>query len=389
MQKRNRRSGVEDRWTKTVRDDRGNETRVPSARDGKGLRWLARYVGDDGRERTKSFGRKADAQRWLNDQTAALVTGVWVAPERGAVTFQSFYTSWSARQVWVPSTRANSAAYVATVPFWTTAMSEIRRSHIEAWIKALDGTLAASTIKTRFASVRAVFRAAVADKVIAADPTERVVLPRTRKPEAAMSVPTDTDVGKLVNGAEGPMRAYVALCAFAGLRLGEACGVKVGDVDFLRKRLIVERQIQRDGVNPREAPPKWGSERTVYLPDELVTILSQHVAAYPPAPDGWLFHLDGKAWTDNKVTYRWRQTRKAAGLTTKLHSLRHYFASGLIAQGCDVVTVQRALGHSSATTTLNTYSHLWPTAEDRTRAAAGALAKAALSPAADQLRTGG
>jgi len=54
--------------------------------------------------------------------------------------------------------------------------------------------------------------------------------------------------------------------------------------------------------------------------------------------------------------------------------MRHFFfASGLIVSGCNVVTVQRALGHASATTTLNTYSHLWPTAEDRTRAAAQAL----------------
>ena len=57
----------------------------------------------------------------------------------------------------------------------------------------------------------------------------------------------------------------------------------------------------------------------------------------------------------------------------KLHDLRHFHASGLIASGCDVVTVQRALGHASATTTLNTYSHLWPTAEDRTRRAAEEL----------------
>ncbi|MFT4289380.1 MAG: hypothetical protein QM595_17215, partial [Nocardioides sp.] len=42
------------------------------------------------------------------------------------------------------------------------------------------------------------------------------------------------------------------------------------------------------------------------------------------------------------------------------------------------VTVQRALGHSTATTTLNTYSHLWPTAEDRTRAAASGLMQEAL-----------
>lgn len=52
-----------------------------------------------------------------------------------------------------------------------------------------------------------------------------------------------------------------------------------------------------------------------------------------------------------------------------MHDLRHFYASGLIAAGCDVVTVQRALGHHSATITLSTYAHLWPSAEDRTRAA--------------------
>jgi integrase len=48
-----------------------------------------------------------------------------------------------------------------------------------------------------------------------------------------------------------------------------------------------------------------------------------------------------------------------------------------------VVTVQRALGHAKATTTLNTYAHLWPTAEDRTRQAAGALFAAAFGDFSD------
>ena len=57
----------------------------------------------------------------------------------------------------------------------------------------------------------------------------------------------------------------------------------------------------------------------------------------------------------------------------RLHDLRHFYASGLIAAGCDVVTVQRALGHGSASVTLNTYGHLWPNANDRTRQAAREL----------------
>jgi len=63
------------------------------------------------------------------------------------------------------------------------------------------------------------------------------------------------------------------------------------------------------------------------------------------------------------------------------HDLRHFYASGLIAAGCDVVTVQRSLGHSKATTTLNTYAHLWPTAEDRTRKAAESIMAASLGAA--------
>ena len=85
--KRNRRAGVEDRWTKTVRDEQGNTQKVPSARHGKGLRWMARYVDDEGREQTKCFDRKADAQTWLDTEvTAKLATGTYVAPRAGLVT---------------------------------------------------------------------------------------------------------------------------------------------------------------------------------------------------------------------------------------------------------------------------------------------------------------
>ena len=127
-------------------------------------------------------------------------------------------------------------------------------------------------------------------------------------------------------------------------------------------------------------PPKYESERTIYLPDELIAILSEHVRQHTPdgEPTRWLFDEGGKPWHDNLVDYRWRSTRTDAGLTHKLHDLRHYFASGLIAAGCDVVTVQRAMGHASATTTLSTYAHLWPTAEDKTRAAASDMASVVL-----------
>lgn len=105
--------------------------------------------------------------------------------------------------------------------------------------------------------------------------------------------------------------------------------------------------------------------------------------------DGWLFiGSDNNPPHQNTVGYWWRKTMRDAGLTGfVLHDLRHFYASGLIAAGCDVVTVHRALGHKKATVTLDTYSHIWPTAEDRTRTAAQGLMDATAPDFADSVRT--
>lgn len=61
--------------------------------------------------------------------------------------------------------------------------------------------------------------------------------------------------------------------------------------------------------------------------------------------------------------------RRVAPAGVRLHDLRHYYASLLIRHGESVKVVQARLGHASAKETLDTYSHLWPDSEDRTRAA--------------------
>ena len=86
--------------------------------------------------------------------------------------------------------------------------------------------------------------------------------------------------------------------------------------------------------------------------------------------------------------YWFRKARKAAAVDgVTLHDLRHFFASGLIAAGCDVVTDQHALGHAKASTTVNTYSHHWPSGEARTRAAVEALTRDTATAATDSSRT--
>ncbi|HET6480084.1 MAG TPA: site-specific integrase [Actinoplanes sp.] len=206
-----------------------------------------------------------------------------------------------------------------------------------------------------------------------------------------MMIPTPIQVRALLDNAAVPwMRLFISLAAFAGLRLGEAAGVQLRDVNFLGRILQMTRQVQRGtGAAVLLSPPKAGSEGPVFLADGLLELLSVHVKEMPESPLGWLFlGEDDNPPHQNSVGYWWRKTRRAAGLEEfDFHDLRHFYASGLIAKGCDVVTVQKALGHAKATTTLNTYAHLWPTAEDRTRKAADSLMSETF--AADSVRTNG
>lgn len=135
--------------------------------------------------------------------------------------------------------------------------------------------------------------------------------------------------------------------------------MQLGDVDFLRRTISVRRQVQRAGGGTVEIRlPKYSSERKVYVPEELVQMLAQLVAS--GIRESWLF-AEGSDTPphQNTIGHRWRQTLLRAGLEPiKLHDLRHFYASGLIAGGCDVVTVQRALGHARATITQDADSHL-------------------------------
>ena len=79
--------------------------------------WRARHRDEQGRERSRHFDRKIDAQRWLNEIASTVLTGTYVDPDAGKVTFREFYERWSARQLWVSSTRTNADLATRWVPF--------------------------------------------------------------------------------------------------------------------------------------------------------------------------------------------------------------------------------------------------------------------------------
>lgn len=329
--------------------------RIQKRPDGSGR---ARHRDAAGKEHARHFPRKIDAQRWLDEVTASVVTGRYVHPKAGTVTFAQWFEQWSRAQVWATGTKPKAEQALAIATFRESQIRTILPSQVQAWVKGMSARLAPATVKAYYGIVSSAFRVAVTDKTIAENPRAGAKLPRERRREAAMMIPTTGQLGEALKAAPDWFSPFISVCAFAGLRLGEAAGLQLADADFLRRTISVSRQIQGNTKAAAEAvPPKHDSGRVVYVAEELVQVLAVHVETIGVFGDEkWLSGYGGSYFNRNSAADRWRQVREASGVgEVTLHDLRHFYASGLIADGCAVVTVQRALGHALPSITSNAY----------------------------------
>jgi hypothetical protein len=100
--------------------------------------WRARYRDDASREHARHFARKVDAQTWLDQVSSSVVTGQYVDPKAGKITFTTFYGQWRTRQVWAPGTRRAMDLAAGSVTFADVPLRSVRRSHVEQWVKGDD-----------------------------------------------------------------------------------------------------------------------------------------------------------------------------------------------------------------------------------------------------------
>ena len=345
-------------------------------------RWRARYRDEAEKEHSRHFDRKADAQRWLDTVTAAVVRGDYVDPKAGRVTVRQYAGAWEAVQVSSEGTRRiiDNALRLHLLPsLGDYRIAAVRPTVVQGFVKELESKgLSAGTVRNIYAITAQVFAAAVDDRVIPSSPCRRIRLPKDHDDE--VEIPTVDQVSAVAAAIGDEWQALVITLAGSGLRVGELLGLEVGDVDFLRRTVKVERQRMQSGdLSPLKSK---ASRRVVPLGQVVIDELAAYLATRPH--DGPLFvdELGGPL-----QYWRWKKLLAAAtataGVSVTSHGFRHFFASAQIAGGASVKQVQTLLGHASAVVTLRTYTHLWPGDEDRSRD----LMDAALGPLADSLRT--
>ena len=327
-------------------------------------RWRARYRDDSGKEHARHFDRKIDGQRWLDETTAAIVTGAYVDPKAGRETFQQYAERWRGVQDHRPGTRAlyERVLRLHIYPaLGALPLRSIRHTHAKASLSGLSRAgLADNTSRQAHAITRTVFRSAVADKLIAESPFSKIRLPKVQRIEVVP--PTAAELHLLLPATPERLRALVVLAAGSGLRSGELLGLTVDRIDFLRRELRVDRQLVYVPFTPAcLGPPKSPeSERTVPLPGFVVEALGAHLAAFPAGDDGLIFQADkGGPVLRTTLNGRWRQSLARADLSPDihLHHLRHGYASWLNAGGVPFTTTMELLGHAPQGVTWATYTH--------------------------------
>lgn len=237
-------------------------------------------------------------------------------------------------------------------------------------VSALYATLAQEGVSSRQVQLvhgvlHSAFNLAVHPwRLIPFNPCHRL-RPKADKPE--VECPTPEETVKLLTSTRGDRtHALYVLAATGGFRLGELTGLQWADVDLEAGKVTVRRTMTNIGKRHVTSTPKSAkSRRVVSIPPVAVAALQDHkriMLKEGLAGSEWVFLTKrGTHLRRQSTNTGCRRAMKRAGITPrKFHSLRHGFASTLLADGVPVTVVQEKLGHASPKMTLDVYAHSLP-----------------------------
>ena len=145
---------------------------------------------------------------------------------------------------------------------------------------------------------------------------------------------------------------------WTGMREGELLALSPADIDLDNKTISINRTYQRiEGKDVFTSPKTRKSKRKIPIPDFLCQELSDYIQSrYMLDADERLFPVT-KSYLSHEMI---RGCKNTGVKKIRIHDVRHSHASLLINQGCDALMLADRLGHEKVSTTLNTYSHLFP-----------------------------
>ncbi len=343
-------------------------------------RWEGRFIMNRNAENKAVYGyvyagSYFEVKAKLVSAKAAILTGK--AEERNKdIEFESAAAFWLANKsnITKPSTlnRYKNLLNNHILPFLGKKfISEISTVMLQRYIKALStdgridkkGGLSGKTISDIICIIKSIlhYSESLGCKICC---TLRYINFRAEKKE--MRVLSQSEQQKLTKYLISDIdhtKAGILLSLYTGIRIGELCALKIGNFDFINKKLHIKQTLQRlqngnNGLNKTyisiTEPKSTASDREIPLPDFICDIYSKMKSTKN------IFILSGTSAPIEPRTMenRYNRIMESLGIKdTTFHTLRHTFATRSIEVGFDVKSLSEILGHSSVNITLNRYVH--------------------------------
>lgn len=243
-----------------------------------------------------------------------------------------------------------------------------------------DGTLASNTIRHYHRFISSVLSKAVRWGYIPFNPAANAELPRLVPQEASYLDAGDARrLLELLQAEPVCWRTAITFDLLSGLRRGELLGLRWRDVDWDAETVSVVQSVSytSEAGTYVDVPKNKTSVRPLKLSHSAFSMLSAYRAWQDDCRaicgDAWqgiddrIFTMeDGSPMLPNSLSQWFHKFVRRSGLPpVHVHSLRHTYASLMIADGTPLVVVSRRLGHAQVSTTSNIYSHLIASADEK------------------------
>ncbi|EHI56786.1 hypothetical protein HMPREF9333_00036 [Johnsonella ignava ATCC 51276] len=244
--------------------------------------------------------------------------------------------------------------------FGKLKMNEIKAPDIRKWRNELmQQGYAATYLKTINNQVAAIFNYAVKYYNLPNNSCQKAGSMGKSNAEE-MQFWTKQEFSDFVDSIMNKHQSYMAFMTlyWTGMRLGELLALTVGDVDFEKRTISINKSYQRlSGKDIITEPKTPKSKRVITIPQFLVIDLQDYISGiYQPKNKDRLFTIT-KYYLEHEMQ---RGIRESGVKRIRLHDLRHSHASMLVEMGFSPLKIANRLGHEKIETTLNTYSHLYP-----------------------------
>ena len=303
--------------------------------------------------------RRAAAFSWLAER--------WLASVKGAVKESTF-------------TRYHRTVHTALIPaFGGCAVAELDTQAVDRFKERLltvGGKCGTGLSEKTVTDILSVLKQILTHATETGYPTLNTHLirnPRRKKREIPIIPQAQLErMETLLLGSEGELSLGILLTLHTGIRIGELCGLRWGDLCFSAKAVRIRRTVERiTDLDPHRAaktkvtvsePKTASSEREIPLPSALCDYLQARCGS----PETYLLTGTDEPSEPHTLYVRYKRFLRRNGFEDyTFHALRHTFATRGVEAGFDVKSLSEILGHSDVTTTLRCYVH--PSTEQKRR----------------------